>query len=81
VLTSCADSKTFVDNKGTEFTAQPYGWANYESLKYDTVVYEPCIGNIVCSAIFSETVVVPVWLTGWQIMEPVALKGPRQGPQ
>ncbi len=81
LTTSCADNKTFTDNHGKQFTAEPYGWANYESRKYDTVMYEPCVGNIVWSVIFSETVIVPVWLTGWQIMEPVGLKGPRSGPK
>ena len=73
-LTSCADSKTFIDNKGKEFTAEPYGWANYQDLKYDTVIYKVNTGNVVWSIIGFETIIVPVWLTGWEIMEPVRLK-------
>lgn len=76
VMTSCADSKTFKDKNGKEFTAQPYGWANADARKIDTVVYEASVGNVVCSVIFAESIVVPIWLTGWQIMEPVRLKQP-----
>lgn len=73
VFTSCADSKTFTDNKGNEFTAEPYGWATSET-RIDTVVYKPNAGNIVLSIIFVETLAVPIWLTGWEMMEPVRLK-------
>lgn len=73
MFTSCADSKTFTDNKGTEFTAEPYGWATTDT-KIDTVVYKPNAGNIVLSILFCETVVVPIWLTGWELYEPVRLK-------
>lgn len=46
-FSSCADSKSFVDNKGQTFTAEPYGWADEDELKIDTVRYKPCVGNIV----------------------------------
>lgn len=75
-MVSCADSKTFKDKNGKEFTAEPYGWANSDARKLDTVVYEANIGNVIWSVILVETVAVPVWLTGWQIMEPVRLKQP-----
>jgi len=71
---SCADSKTFTDKKGKEFVAEPYGPANETAKKNDTVIYEISVGNVVCSVLFSETVIVPVWLVGWQIYEPVRLK-------
>jgi hypothetical protein len=77
-LTSCADSKTFTDNKGIEFTAEPYGWADYNEVKIDIVIYKPCIGNIVWDVLLSETVAIPIWLTGWQFYEPVGLKTPAQ---
>lgn len=75
-MVSCADSKTFKDKAGKEFVAEPYGWANADARKIDTVVYEANIGNVIWSVILVETVAVPVWLTGWQIMEPVRLKNP-----
>ena len=39
LFTSCAEPKNFKDNKGKEFTAQPFGWGNETSQKHDTVVY------------------------------------------
>lgn len=73
LLTSCADSKVFVID-GKHVKVEPYGWADYQELKNDSIVYQANVGNIVWSVILSETVVVPVWLTGWQIYEPVRKK-------
>jgi len=73
-LGSCASPKTFVDNRGIEFTAEPYGWANMQDKKLDTVVYTVNLGNVIWSVIGVETIILPVWLTGWQIMEPSRLK-------
>lgn len=73
-LTSCADSKTFTDKKGKEFTAEPYGWANQDAKKIDTVVYSINAGNIFWDIVLIETAVVPIWLTGWQLYEPDRLK-------
>ena len=69
-FTSCHDSKTFKRPDGTEFVAEPYGWAN-DYKKVEGVIYEPVLGNIVWSIFCFETVIVPVWLTGWDMMEPV----------
>lgn len=74
LFTSCADSKTFTDNKGQTFTAEPYGWANQSEQKYDTVIYDVCVGNVVWDVLLFETVVVPIWLTGWELYEPIRLK-------
>lgn len=69
-LASCADEKTLSDGK----TYQPYGWADYQEVKSSKVVYKPVVGNIIWSVITVQTVAVPVWLTGWQLYEPVRLK-------
>ena len=70
LLASCADSKTFRKQDGTEFTAQPYGWMN-GSEKVKGVNYEMCTANIVLSVIFGETFIAPVLLTGLELYEPV----------
>lgn len=69
-LASCADEKTLSDGK----TYQPYGWADYQEVKSDKVIYKACTGNIIWSVIGFETIGIPVWLTGWQFYEPVRLK-------
>lgn len=74
LLMSCADSKEFKISKEKTIIAEPYGWANYEARKDPNVIYEVCIGNVIWSIIGFETVIIPVWLSGWQIYEPVKLK-------
>lgn len=77
LVSSCASPQTFViDGQKTE--VKPYGWANKESRYNDKVVYETSLGNVVWSVIGLETIVVPVWLTGWQLFEPVRLKTPEE---
>lgn len=75
-LSSCADSKTFERADGTKFVAEPYGWANYQSNKIEGVTYEACFENIVWDIVAIETVIVPVWLTGWELYELVSYTEP-----
>lgn len=75
-LSSCADSKTFERADGTKFVAEPYGWANYQSNKIEGVTYEACFENIVWDIVAIETVIVLVWLTGWELYEPVSYTEP-----
>lgn len=73
LLSSCADEKTLTLN-GRNKTFEPYGWADYEELKNDSIYYKVNIGNIVCDVILIETVAIPIWLTGWQLYEPIKVK-------
>lgn len=75
-LSSCADSKTFERADGTKFVAEPYSWANYQTKKIEGVTYEACIGNIVWDVIAVETIVIPIWLTGRELYEPVSFVEP-----
>lgn len=75
LLSSCADNYKYTDNNGENRTAEPYGWADYKKCHADSIEYELCVPNIIVSAIFVETVIVPVWLTGWQMFEPVGIEG------
>ena len=76
-LSSCANSKKF-DTPTSTFVANPYGPADETAQKNDQVVYQVSAGNVVCSIIFCETVVVPIWLIGWDLYEPVRLKTPAE---
>lgn len=73
MFTSCASSKTF-NIDGERVTVKPYGWANSEARKDDRVVYQVSAGNVIWSIIGVETIFLPVWLTGWQLFEPVKVK-------
>lgn len=72
IFCSCAEEKIFTV-EGKEITATPYGWANEDARKVDNVVYEISAGNVACSIIFCETIIIPIWLTGWQLYEPVRI--------
>ena len=66
---SCADSKQLTIN-GKETIVEPYGWMNQENKKED-VIYKINVGNMVLNVLFFETVVVPVWLSGTELYEPI----------
>jgi len=72
LFTSCADSKDFVID-GKEVTIEPYGWFDLDA-KNDSIEYEINVGNVVWSIILSETIVVPIILTGDQLYEPKTKK-------
>jgi hypothetical protein len=72
-LISCADSKELVVD-GKKITVEPYGWADADVNKIEGVEYQVNFGNVVWSVIGVETVIVPIWLTGWELFEPVKVK-------
>lgn len=73
LFTSCASSRTFQIG-GQQTVVQPYGWVNKKARYNENVVYEINAGNVVWSILGVQTVVLPVWLTGWQLFEPVKVK-------
>jgi hypothetical protein len=68
---SCADSQDVVIN-GEVKTIEPYGWFDMDA-KNPNLKYQVNTGNVVLSIIFSETVIVPILLTGDQLWEPIPL--------
>lgn len=75
LFTSCAENYKYTDKNGEQKIAKPYGWADYQENHADSIEYKVNIPNVILSAIFCETFVVPVWLTGWELFEPVGIKG------
>jgi hypothetical protein len=73
LATSCAHEKGFIIN-GEVVTVEPYGWANKEAKYNDSIVYEVSAGNVFWSIVGVETIVIPVYLTGWELFEPVKIK-------
>lgn len=72
----CAEEAGFtIDNKTV--IVEPYGWADYQNLKNDSIIYKVNVGNVILSCVFCQTIVVPVWLTGWQLYEPVRKVEPK----
>lgn len=72
LLVSCADSKEFTID-GKQVTVEPYGLLNQEE-RNDSINYRINKGNVILSALFSPTVIVPVVLVGWEFHEPVSKK-------
>lgn len=70
VICSCAESKKFRKQDGTVFVAEPYGWANYQKNKIEGIKYEINATNVLLSIIFSETIIAPVLITGYDLFEP-----------
>ena len=71
MICSCAESKKFRKKDGSVFTAEPYGWANYQTNKIEGVKYKINAPNMVLSLIFVETIIAPVLITGYNLFEPV----------
>lgn len=69
ILTGCSDSKKLIVD-GKEVNVEPYGLFNQDTKRVDGVVYKISPTNVIVGLIFSETVVVPVYIVGWDLLEP-----------
>ena len=69
LLSGCAGERN-INGK----TYPPYGLCNENARKVEGVTYEVSAGSVICAIIFSETVIVPVYVVGWDLFEPVAEK-------
>ena len=76
IICSCADDKTFTDQNGKTFVAESYGWADYNTKKIEGVEYNVSVGNVIWSIILFETIIAPVYLTGYSLYEPVSYNHP-----
>ena len=66
LLSGCAASHT-INGK----TYKPYGIVNEQVVKSPDVTYQASPGSIIVGIICIETVVVPVYVVGWDLYEPV----------
>ena len=69
LFTSCADSKTI---DGKEY--RPYGLLNSDLYKNDSIQYHVSGWALFSGIIWIETVVVPVYVFGYNLWEPVGKK-------
>ena len=56
------------------FTYDTYGWINEREKRNPDIEYQIIIGNVVWSCILVETIIAPVWFTGFSLYEPVGKK-------
>lgn len=66
LLSGCNNDKT-IDGKSYPV----FGVANMETQKDPDVLYEISAGSVIIAIIFSETVIIPVYVIGWDLWEPV----------
>jgi hypothetical protein len=71
LLSGCAGSRE-INGK----TYEPYGLFNEETVKDDNVTYQVSAGSVIVSIVFCESIVVPVYVVGWDLYEPVKMKNP-----
>ena len=69
LLSGCGNDKT-IDGKRYE----TFGLANMESQRDPNIIYEMSAGSVIVGIIFIETVVVPVYVIGWDLYQPVRKK-------
>lgn len=63
---ACAEGKT-INGKYYE----PYGLIDKDEVRSPAVQYRTVTGNVVWSILLGESLLVPVWLCGFQLYEPV----------
>ena len=51
-----------------------YGVANEDVMKDPHIKYQLSPGSIIAAIIFSESIVIPVYIIGWDLYEPVGPK-------
>ena len=73
ISVSCATTKVMNTQNGVE-VVKPYGVLNKNAVKKEDVVYEMSAGNVVISILTFHTVVIPVWLIGWKLYNPIEAK-------
>ena len=66
-LSGCAGPITRSDNT----VVKPYGIFNEDSRKVPGVKYEVSLGSVVVAIIFSETIIIPVYVVGWDLFQPI----------
>lgn len=67
-LSGCGDETI----NGTKYKS--YGIFNEEVVKDPKILYEVSAASVIVAIIFCETIVVPVYVVGWDLYEPVRVK-------
>lgn len=75
-MTGCADNKNLPiskDDVSIKSEVQTYGLFDRESVENPCVTYELSWGNIIWSVVLIETIVVPIYMVGFSLYEPVSV--------
>lgn len=69
LLISCAEDKMI---NGVVY--RPYGLINEDECKVDSVHYKVSVPAVICGVVFSELIVPPIYVFGYNLYEPYCLK-------
>lgn len=69
LLAGCDEHKT-INGK----VVPVYGFFNEAVSKDPNVVYQVSPWSVICAIVFCETLVVPIYVVGWDLFEPVKAK-------
>jgi predicted small secreted protein len=72
-LSGCGNDKTI---NGTHYDT--FGIANESSHRDPKILYEISFGSVLCALFFVETVIVPLYVIGWDLWQPVKVVQPEQ---
>lgn len=70
LIPGCCASNMTIEGK----TYSTYGYFDKDSKKNDSIQYEVSTGSVIVGIVFCETIVVPVYLAGWDLWQPVGKK-------
>jgi len=68
-LAGCAHP---IERDGAKY--KPYGIANEQTHRDPNMKYEISLGSVIVAIVFCETIIVPVFVVGWDLYQPVTSK-------
>lgn len=74
-LVGCADNREI-----NGVTYGHYGLFNEAEMHNPKVQYELSTGSVIVAVIFCSTVIIPLYVIGWDLYEPIGLKDPTWVP-
>jgi len=74
LLSGCSGGPKVID--GVKYGT--YGIANEKDMRNPNIEYEVSTSSVVLAIIFCETVVVPIYIIGWDLYEPVGKLDPNK---
>ena len=75
-LTACGADRKEING----ITYDTYGLINKDEKKNSKIEYEVSTWAVVWAVVFSETIIVPVFIIGWDLYQPVGVKDPNAVP-
>jgi hypothetical protein len=55
-------------------TYEAFGLANQEAKRDPNVIYELSAGSVIVGILLCETIIVPIYIVGWDLYEPVKMR-------